>query len=468
MGAHCEARWSKSGRVVVRGLAAVAALAVVACDAGSDAEKRLQFGVNSSIEWWAGRLDEGRWTLRSFEADVLGETGGLVRMSFPWSRMEVSPGEYDFDWYDRSLDLLAAKGVVPLGVLIGSVPWNRSARTLDISGHGFYPPDDVAEFGAFVARVAARYRGRVAVWEIWNEPNVIYFWSSGPDPQLYARVLSEAVRAIRASDPGALVVSGAPAPAPNVPGLSISATDFLDRVFEAEPELVSMLDGIGIHLYGDYPPVAPPEDRKVDYRGRVREIREVLDRHGASDLPLYATEYGFCSFSGLDQETQADYLSRATLLLAAEGVDVLVPWVLLEHGVDFETFASLETFECERYFGMFGGTDPVRSPPATPKPASEAWKELVGVLDGTVYVADRTVETGVPDVSAFEFSRRGDRIVAIYRPNATVQPFRVPAAWIKGREAILKARGADGVRLPGGDEPPVIEVGPRPVFLLVR
>ncbi|MBI2060924.1 MAG: hypothetical protein HYT87_14245 [Nitrospirae bacterium] len=388
--------------------------------AGCDGPNRrplpgLSFGVNSSLEWWGGTLDESRWRLREFEAAKLAPPGGIVRMAFRRGEMEIQPGDYDFTWHDRSVDLFRSKGINVLGVLIGSTPWTLTAPVADLSQMGFYPPDDPSEFGRYVAEVVSHFKGRVAFWEIWNEPNILFFWSPTPDATRYASLLRESIRSIRSADPAAQVISGAMAPAPSLPPLSYSDAEFLDAVLSADPDLSRDLDGIGIHNYGLYPPQDPPEENGADYRAQVRRLREVLKRRAADELPLWATEFGFCSHDRLTLNAQGDYLARAALLLAAEGVDVLIPWVLLDHGPGFRTFASIGTFECERFFGMLKDTDPATDPPAAEKPAYRAWSDLARDLTRARFDSGTSALFTDPTLSTFRFSRNTEEVLIAYR-----------------------------------------------------
>ncbi|MCZ7667612.1 MAG: hypothetical protein M5U34_10545 [Chloroflexi bacterium] len=45
------------------------------------------------------------------------------------------------------------------------------------------PPVDYQDFGDFCGVLAARYRGRIAAYQVWNEPNLSREWGDkSPDP----------------------------------------------------------------------------------------------------------------------------------------------------------------------------------------------------------------------------------------------------------------------------------------------
>ena len=78
-----------------------------------------------------------------------------------------------------------------------------------------YPPKDYQKWRAlvheWVKHCLDRY-GRPEVaswyWEIWNEPNIRFFWQPTPDVGWYVALLGRASEAIRAVDGSAVVVAG--------------------------------------------------------------------------------------------------------------------------------------------------------------------------------------------------------------------------------------------------------------------
>ena len=63
------------------------------------------------------------------------------------------------------------------------------------------PPSDPAKFAAFAAATAKHYLGQIGAWEIWNEPNLSVFWTTGRDAAAYTGLLKAVYPAIRPSTP---------------------------------------------------------------------------------------------------------------------------------------------------------------------------------------------------------------------------------------------------------------------------
>jgi beta-galactosidase len=121
---------------------------------------------------------------------------------FMWSAIEVAPGVYDWDDYDRQLDLAARHGIrTIIAELTHTVPewaWRKwpearqvradgrpltlnmgvSAATGGFANNGTGPltlnaPDVRAAAGRFLTALATRYKGHPGLWgyDIWNECN---------------------------------------------------------------------------------------------------------------------------------------------------------------------------------------------------------------------------------------------------------------------------------------------------------
>ncbi len=82
-----------------------------------------RFGADYYPEHWP----EERWAI---DAELMKEAGfNTVRLAeFAWSRLEPSPGKFDFDWLDRSIAVLADHDIqVVLGTPTASpAPWVMS------------------------------------------------------------------------------------------------------------------------------------------------------------------------------------------------------------------------------------------------------------------------------------------------------------------------------------------------------
>lgn len=263
-----------------------------------------------------------------------------TREDFAWPRIEPRQGAWQWEYTDQVMAQYDALVVKVLGRLGYSVGWATADPNDASDGQSFAMPDTEA-WGRYIATTVARYQGRVRAWEIWNEPDNPIYWSGQPDPRAFARLLRVAHDAVKAADPGALVVIG---------GVSPFETSFLEGI--AQAGAWDAFDVLAIHPYTD--PYSP-EQGQIGPSG-VGGVRALLNRHGSK--PIWATEFGWESGASernpgglVGEEQQANYLVRSYLSLLAEpGLekafwytlhdDTQSPFGLVRYGAGYSDYSS--------------------------------------------------------------------------------------------------------------------------------
>lgn len=179
------------------------------------------------------------------------EAGALWnRWAIYWDQVERSPGSYDWSQVDRTLEADRELGFQTNAILLGTPGFHNSGlgaqsvtpRVEDkapalaamrgqaarrAAGPPIQPPSSLRQpvfadgtddltigkainqsnaWARFVAAAVSRYRGRVAAWEVWNEPDFSQFWSGSVSD--YVRLLKVAHLAARSVDPNARVLMG--------------------------------------------------------------------------------------------------------------------------------------------------------------------------------------------------------------------------------------------------------------------
>jgi hypothetical protein len=133
-------------------------------------------------------------------------------------------------------DLIAAGKAAGFKVLI-SVVGDKNRAT---------DPAYWAEFASWLGGLAAQ--GADAI-EVWNEPNIDHEWPNGQlSGATYTQLLAKAYAAIKASNPGTLVISAAPAPTgaeAAFPGAVMNDDRFLAQM--ADAGAANHMDCVGIH-----------------------------------------------------------------------------------------------------------------------------------------------------------------------------------------------------------------------------
>ena len=136
--------------------------------------------------------------------------------AFHWYVVEPEKGQFDWRWSDEIVERNREAGIFMLGILGSPPAWAADPTVVPTHKNAFMSsrrkPADPDDWERYVRAVAARYRGKVAAWEIWNEvdwhPPAPAASFSGSTTE-YLELLKRAHRAIRAADPDAkILVSG--------------------------------------------------------------------------------------------------------------------------------------------------------------------------------------------------------------------------------------------------------------------
>ncbi|MCL6430760.1 MAG: cellulase family glycosylhydrolase [Anaerolineae bacterium] len=272
---------------------------------------------------------------------ILGSVQALgfrwIKQQVEWFRYNPAPGQYDWGRLDAIVDACSARGIKILFSVVKAPNWARPGDD-DKSVAG--PPADPNTYAEFMRQMAARYKGRVQAYEIWNEQNLWYEWG-GHGHRLsaakYVELLRAAYYAIKSVDPGAVVVSGALTPTGwNDGDTAIDDQVYLRQMYDAG--LRSVCDAVGVHPSGyNNPPDAdwrtwsdPTTSRGKGhpswfFRSTMEGYRNIMIQYGDGSKRLIPTEFGWASVDGLGvppargyeyaadntAQEQADFIVRA-------------------------------------------------------------------------------------------------------------------------------------------------------------
>ncbi|ABU59093.1 beta-galactosidase [Roseiflexus castenholzii] len=316
---------------------------------------------------------------------VAGTSAGWVREDFHWYWLEPEQGRFDWAIYDRAIARLAGSGVNIIGVLNTAPAWATPFPD-DAPGRPSYYAPDPAAFARFASAVVTRYRDRVRFWQVWNEPENVRYWQPQPDPAAYAALLRAAYPAIKSADPNAVVLSA---------GVVPTNIGFIRAI--ADNGAWGSFDILAVHPYVD--PFSP-ENGQIG-AGDVSAVKTLVDNLGRK--PIWATEFGWSTGPadrdprGVDEETQANFLVRASTLLRAAGVEKVI-WY------------NLKDTEPRNLYGLLrraGGPADL----SQPKPSLAAFRTLNQQLAGAAPVGliDLGARQVVVDFEQFGTWRRGDQ-----------------------------------------------------------
>ncbi|MBL7202070.1 MAG: O-antigen ligase family protein [Anaerolineae bacterium] len=241
-----------------------------------------------------------------------------VRQRFGWEEIEPQRGRLTWDAWDPIVSACAAYDLELIAVLDGSPPWAREGSG---SANPYTPPQETADWGTFVARFAGRYRGHVAAYQLWDEPNLSSHWGDRyVAPVGYVALLREGAIRARDADPGAVILLAALAPTVEYGPLNLNEVTFLEQITEAGAGPYYDVVALQPYGFGD-PPQARADLGHLNY-ARIGAVHRKMVRLGLGDRPVWATAWGWNAlpagwegqptlWAAVSVEDQAEYTRSA-------------------------------------------------------------------------------------------------------------------------------------------------------------
>jgi hypothetical protein len=252
-----------------------------------------------------------------------------VRIFTSWRMLEPARGRFDphiLPQYDATLSRLQALGIGAYLVVVQTPTW---------AGNAANAPPPPAAYADFIGRLASQFKGRVAAYEIWNEPDGPLFWAGEASAAEYVALLRPAYAAAKQADPGALVGTA---------GLVGNDYDYVAKLYAAGAK--GNFDFLSVHTDTGCS-FSDPRKADRDQNGRIsrwaftgyREVHATMLANG-DDKPIWMTELGWqvapgrCAQApnipaGVSVADQADYLTKAYRCLAADPYVQIGSWFSL-------------------------------------------------------------------------------------------------------------------------------------------
>lgn len=253
-----------------------------------------------------------------------------LRYTVNWRGVERQQGVYNWSVPDSIIQIASENGIKVLAVVTATPIWIADAPdsllTDDVPAcaaipYRRYPPKDFEIWSDFMTKASARYKGRVAAWEIWNEPDLDRLKIGSPCGARYwcgtsgqfARLVVAAAEGVRKGDVTAPVVMG---------GLALATPgdlQFLREVAQNQryPAL-RRVDALAFHFYKD----------SSDAALAVADVRAVLSESGLPSIPIWVTETGRSSSDS--EENQKAYLQSVLPAFKRSGIERSFWWRLLD------------------------------------------------------------------------------------------------------------------------------------------
>jgi len=285
-----------------------------------------------------------------------------IRVEPLWSAVEQEKGIYAFPPelmpLQEAVDRSVLRGFRPLVIL------NYGNQFYD---RGSYPVSEEAQaaFARYAQYIATRLKGKVRIYEVWNEWNAGTGFPSPPpfdkstSARHFARLVGAANAAIKQVDPDATVLIG---------GLGYRDLEWL---LEVVGNAGAHYDGIAMHPYNFADGDGPSGDgNKPEEVARwLDNANERIFRKTGRLVPFYITEIGWpdhIGASGISQAAVAQYVARMLLLASSRAYVRGVWW----YGYQDD---GSDPHDPEHHFGLVNKE-------GVPKPALHALRATASLI----------------------------------------------------------------------------------------
>jgi hypothetical protein len=260
------------------------------------------------------------------------EVPALARSQFT----DVGGVPIRFGQIDEIVGLAAAWGLRILPTVMFTPSWDAYSP----ASWALAIPSNDAPFAAFCAALVQRYGPHgsfwidsqpadpIRSWQIWNEPNIPYYWDVKPFQQSYVGLLRAAHGAIVSVDPKAKVV---------LAGLAGYSWQSLRAIYEAG-------GGKLFNVVSAHPYTKQPSGVIVI----LRRVRRVMNQFRYPKEPIIADEVSWPSSAGQTNETDGIPDIETTPAGQAKDIAQLLPLLarnrkaLVLSGFDYYTWAGLD------------------------------------------------------------------------------------------------------------------------------
>jgi hypothetical protein len=302
---------------------------------------------------------------------------GWIRVDLSWADVQGrEPSSEEWGAFDRIATGAQERNLDVLAILAYTPAWARPAGCVTEK----CAPADPASFATFASDAVHRYAPLgVHAWEVWNEPNLTGFWKPQPSAPDYLRLLKATVPAIRAVDPGALVIAGSLAAGPMVIG-DVAPFDYLNALGAGGG--LGLVNAVGYHPYSF--PLPPLETQAPNAWARIAttqpSLHGVLSTQGFGDMKVWVTECGAPTDGPRGQSTTLDYTRNPSPDHVSEDLQALIATGSVRFakastavgGLFWYSYKDLGTNQSDRenFFGLRRFDD-------SPKPSYWSFKQAV-------------------------------------------------------------------------------------------
>lgn len=268
-----------------------------------------------------------------------------------WQNREKKEGQMNWSVVDRMVDAADSAGMEIMMCLWATPEWAIAEQYKDKKKGYSYPPEPAA-FRKLCREIGERYKGRIHLWEVWNEPDLDGYWKGTPEE--YVEMMKIAFEELKAVDPDNKIICGGFASVGDHNGHKLNPAIHEYTIREGQ----QWMDYHGYHDHRYF------EVFRHAFEGRLLEIRSLLKE----DKPLYMTETA-AWIGAVGRKGQAVQVAKKMILTQM-------------YGARLHSWYKLRGSSKDQIWGMY---DPKSGQPF---PVYSAFNEIVRKLGGKKYFSN--------------------------------------------------------------------------------
>lgn len=315
-----------------------------------------------------------------------------VVISILFNNKYVNKGKFDFEEFDFAIKAIKENGLVPIVVF-------SSNDSVDANEYAKNKRAVLNKYERLIRSVIIKYRDHGVIWQMWNEPNGLFWFNQSNSGTNTAQVRTwvdfnaKIFAYVRRYDPNSVFLAGA---------IAGNYSDSKQAMRLAiQNHITKYGDALANHPYlsSSYPDNGAPENLlKLNSRKFLLSLTADNSKKAVRSIPLVTTEMGYSMskshFGSWSEEDQANYLARSIFVL-----DMM-------HQPIISLYALVDEKNGSGEWGLYKGM----SPHYVSKQSARLISQLLSNLDG--YSFDERLHSDARDfVLKYKKNGQRDRIV---------------------------------------------------------
>lgn len=315
-----------------------------------------------------------------------------VVISILFNNKYVNKGKFDFEEFDFAMKAIKENGLVPIVVF-------SSNDSVDANEYAKNKRAVLNKYERLIRSVIIKYRDHGVIWQMWNEPNGLFWFNQSNSGTNAAQVRTwvdfnaKIFAYVRRYDPNSVFLAGA---------IAGNYSDSKQAMRLAiQNHITKYGDALANHPYlsSSYPDNGAPENLlKLNSRKFLLSLTADNSKKAVRSIPLVTTEMGYSMskshFGSWSEEDQSNYLARSIFVL-----DMM-------HQPIISLYALVDEKNGSGEWGLYKGM----SPHYVSKQSARLISQLLSNLDG--YSFDERLHSDTRDfVLKYKKNGQRDRIV---------------------------------------------------------